>query len=200
MTPITQFSQLDLSKSYTYADYLTWKFDEFVELIKGRLLKPMAAPTPLHQQYSTNLILAIGPFLKGKPCRVYAAPFEVRLAAGGANGDEQIRTVVQPDISVVCDLSKIDRRGCLGAPDWIIEIVSPGNTAHDTRTKFNLYEENGVREYWIAYPREQNIEAYVLENGRYQLTAEYAEPGPMPVATLPGLAVEWADIFDDVQP
>ena len=199
MTPITQFSQLDLSKTYTYADYLTWKFDEFVELIKGRLLRPMVAPTPLHQQYSTNLILAIGPFLKGKSCRVYAAPFEVRLTASGANGDEQIRTVVQPDISVVCDLSKIDRRGCLGAPDWIVEIVSPGNTAHDTRTKFNLYEENGVREYWIAYPKEQSIEAYVLQDGRYQLSAEYAEPGPMLVATLPGLTIAWADIFDDVQ-
>lgn len=198
MAPITHFSQLDPNQSYTYADYLTWKFDEFVELIKGKLLRPMAAPTPVHQQYSTNLTLAIGPFLKGKSCRVYAAPFDVRLTTGGGNGDEQITTVVQPDLCVVCDLSKIDRRGCLGAPDWIIEILSPGNTAHDTRTKYDIYEENKVREYWIVTPGLYTVAAFVLENDRYHLAAEYAEPGPMPVHTLPGLAIEWADVFDDV--
>lgn len=197
MEPITSLSQLDSNKTYTYADYLTWKFEEFVELIKGKVLRHMSGPSSRHQQYSTNLIIEIGRFLKGKPCRVYAAPFDVRLTGGGANGDQQIKTVVQPDICVVCDLTKIDARGCVGAPDWIIEILSPGNVGHDTKIKFDLYEENGVREYWIVAPGINTVTVYVLEGAEYRIQAEYAEPGPMPVTTLPGLAVEWADVFDD---
>ena len=138
MEPITSLSQLDPSKTYTYADYLTWKFEEFVELIKGKVLRHRSGPSSRHQQYSTNLIVEAGRFLKGKPCRVYAAPFDVRFTGGGANGDQQIKTVVQPDICVVCDLTKIDARGCVGAPDWIIEILSPGNVGHDTKIKFDF--------------------------------------------------------------
>ncbi|AMR27975.1 restriction endonuclease [Hymenobacter psoromatis] len=195
MEPITQFSQLDLSKSYTYADYLTWKFDEFVELIKGRLMQPMAGPSRLHQVYALNMAANIRQFLKGKKCQVYIAPFDVRLTTGGVNGDQQITTVVQPDICVVCDLTKLDDRGCLGAPDWIIEIVSPGNTARDTKTKFDLYEESGVREYWMVYPGMKTITAYVLDNDQYKLAGEYIEPGLISVATVPGLALEWTEIF-----
>ncbi len=197
--PITQFAQLDPNGSYTYADYLTWKFEEFVELIRGRVMRKMAAPAPLHQTYALNLATEVRLFLKGKPCRAFIAPFDVRLKTGIGSGDAQVTTVVQPDICVVCDLAKIDERGCLGAPDWIVEILSPGNVGHDTRTKYALYEENGVREYWIVYPGEQTVLAHVLDaHGRYQLVAEYAEAGPMPVAAVPGLVVEWADVFDDL--
>ena len=130
---------------------------------------------------------------------MYYAPFDVRLTRSVGVGDAQIQTVVQPDIFVVCDQSKLDERGCLGAPDWIIEIVSPGNLKHDTKTKFDLYEEAGVQEYWVVFPGEKTILTYVLDaNGRYQIAAEYAEPGPMPVATLPGLAVEWSEVFDEL--
>ncbi|WP_375418763.1 Uma2 family endonuclease [uncultured Hymenobacter sp.] len=198
MTPITNFSQLDPNQTYTYADYLTWKFDEFVELVKGRLLRPMAGPSRRHQRYSTKFLRRLLASLDDKTCQVYHAPFDVRLTTGGANGDEQILTVVQPDISVICDLGKLDDRGCLGPPDWIIEIVSPGNTSHDTRTKFDLYEESGVREYWIVFPGVNTVAAYVLEGERYRLAAEYAQPGSIPVYTQPGLTLEWADIFDDV--
>jgi Uma2 family endonuclease len=199
MAPITSLSQLDPNGTYTYADYLTWKFDELVELIKGKVLRPMSAPVPVHQQYSVNLTTEIRQFLKGKPCRVYAALFDVRLTRSREWVDTQITTVVQPDICVICDLGKIDKRGCLGAPDWIIEIVSPGNLKHDTKTKYDLYEEAGVQEYWVVFPGEKTILAYVLDaNGRYQIAAEYAEPGPMSVATLPGLAVEWSEIFDEL--
>jgi len=195
MAPITQFSQLDLSKTYTYADYLTWKFDEFIELIRGKVMRPMAGPSRRHQEYSTNILSQILPLMKGNPCRVYHAPFDVRLTTGGANGDQQIQTVVQPDICVVCDSGKLDDRGCVGAPDWIIEILSPGNTTRDTRIKFDLYEESGVREYWIVYPGVKTVAAFTLVDNQYQLTAEYTEPGPISVATLPDLVVEWADIF-----
>ena len=195
MTPITQFSQLDLSKTYTYADYLTWKFDEFVELIKGKVVRPMAGAGRRHQTVSRRLEFQIESHLLHSQCEMFHAPFDVRLTRSTGNGDAQFRSVVQPDVFVVCDQAKLDERGCLGAPDWIIEIVSPGNNAQDTRTKFSLYEENGVHEYWIVYPGQQTIEAYVLENERYELAAEYAQPGPRPVATLPGLLLEWSQVF-----
>jgi len=196
MANLTQFSQLDLTKTYTYADYLTWKFDEFVELIKGRVMRPMAGPSRLHQVYVGNIFGEVRQFLKRSMCQVYIAPFDVRLTTAGANGDQQIRTVVQPDICVVCDPSKLDDRGCVGAPDWIVEILSPGNTTRDTRIKFDLYEESGVLEYWIVYPGVKTVAAFTLVDGQYKLTAEYTEPGPIPVATLPGLNLEWAEIFE----
>lgn len=197
MESITQFSQLDLSKRYTYADYLTWKFEEFVELIKGKVMQPMAGPRRMHQVYAGNIFSAIHQALRGNPCQVYIAPFDVRLTTAGANGDQQIQTVVQPDICVICDPAKLDDRGCLGAPNWIIEILSPGNTTRDTRVKFDLYEESGVAEYWIVYPGVKTVAAFTLENERYKLRAEYAEPGPIPVATLPDLALEWAAVFEE---
>ena len=195
MAPITQFSQLDLSKSYTYADYLTWRFDEFVELIRGKVMRPMARPNRRHQALSRNVEYLIETFLRTSRCEMYHAPFDVRLTKSGANGNQQITTVVQPDICVICDPSKLDDQGCVGAPDWIVEIVSPKNTSHDTRTKFDLYEENGVLEYWIVYPGLKSVAVFVLENGQYKVSADYAEPGLIPVVTLPGLHLEWADIF-----
>ena len=193
--PITDLSQLDVNKTYTYADYLTWKFEEFVEVIKGKLMQPMAGPSRMHQMYSLNIAAEIRQLLKGHACQVYVAPFDVRLTTAGANGDEQILTVVQPDICVVCDRNKLDDRGCLGAPDWIVEIISPGNTARDTRTKFDLYEESGVLEYWIVFPGIKTVAVYVFDQDQYRLSAEYAAPGPIPVHTLPGLALEWTEIF-----
>jgi Uma2 family endonuclease len=199
MAPITSLSQLDPNGTYTYADYLTWKFDEFVELIKGKVLRPMAGAGRRHQQLSRRLEYAIETHLKRSQFEMYHAPFDVRLTRSISGSDAQITTVVQPDIFVVCDPAKLDERGCLGAPDWIIEIVSPGNLRHDTKTKYDLYEEAGVQEYWVVFPGEKTILTYVLDaHGRYQITAEYAEPGPMLVATLPGLAVEWREVFDEL--
>ena len=203
VSPITRFAQLDPTQTYSYADYLTWKFDEFVELIRGKVMRPMASPRRQHQRLSRRIEFPIEAFLRGKRCEMYHAPFDVRLTSGGpnrrsalANGDAQIQTVVQPDICVVCDPAKLDDRGCLGAPDWIVEIVSPGNASHDTRTKYDLYEECGILEYWIVFPGLKTVTTYVLENGRYRLVAEYAEAGPLPVATLPGLTLDWTDIFE----
>jgi Uma2 family endonuclease len=194
MSP-AQLSHFDLSRNYTYADYLTWKF-ELIELVKGKMLRPLSGPSRRHQDYVANILGQLLPFLRGKACRAYHAPFDVRLPPpGGANFDEQVYTVVQPDVCVVCDPAKLDDRGCLGAPDWVIEIISPGHTARDTKIKFDLYEESGVSEYWILFPGEQTIAVYLLEGGRYRLSTEYAEPGPVPVRTLPGLSFDWTDIF-----
>jgi Uma2 family endonuclease len=199
MDVITDISQLDLSKTYTYADYLSWKFTDLVELVRGRILRKMSAPTAAHQRCSMNFSREIGTWLKGKNCQVFAAPFDVRLLRSTGNGDAQVRTVVQPDLCVICDLSKLDRRGCVGAPDWIIEIVSPGTAIHDTKTKFDLYAENGVGEYWIVYPGEQTVSVYVLREGDYQPQADYYEPGLIPSHTLPDLQLEWRDVFDGVE-
>ncbi len=156
----------------------------------------MSGPLDVHQLISGNLHVLLGAYLRRKPCQVRAAPYDVRLTTKGPNAaDEAITTVVQPDLSIICDRTKIDRRGCNGAPDWIIEVLSPGTIARDWKDKFALYEENGV--LWIVAPGEQAISAFVLENERYRLVGEYAEPGPVPCATLPGLVLEWADVFDD---
>ncbi|WP_310396936.1 Uma2 family endonuclease [Hymenobacter sp.] len=155
----------------------------------------MAGPSRLHQDYSGNIFGEVRQHLKGQPCRVYHAPFDVRLTTGGANGDAQIQTVVQPDICVVCDPAKLDDRGCLGAPDWIVEILSPGTVGRDTKIKFDLYEESGVAEYWIVFSGEKMMAAFLLDGGQYRLAGEYYTPGPIPVGTLPGLALEWSEVF-----
>ncbi|WP_223649216.1 Uma2 family endonuclease [Hymenobacter psoromatis] len=203
MTPtlpsvITDISQLDLSQSYTYADYLSWKFTEYVELIRGKVMRKMSAPVTAHQRCSMNFSREIGFYLKSKTCEVFAAPFDVRLTRNTGNGDAQVRTVVQPDLCVVCDPTKLDRRGCLGAPDWIIEIISPGTAAYDNHTKFNLYAENGVGEYWIVFPGERSISVYTLQDSDYQLQGDYYEPGLVPSRTLPELQLQWADVFENV--
>ncbi|OON67429.1 Uma2 family endonuclease [Hymenobacter sp. CRA2] len=198
MMTVTSVSQLDPNKHYTYADYLTWRFDELVELIRGKVRLMSPAPLRAHQEVTTNIIGLVKPALRGKTCRAYAAPFDVRLSRATPNGDAAVETVVQPDICIICDPQKLDVRGCLGAPDWIIEILSPGNTAHDTKTKFDLYEETGVREYWMVTPGLKNIVVYLLIEGQYQLQGEYAEPCEVPVHMLPGLILAWDDVFENV--
>lgn len=199
MPPITDISQLDLNKRYTYADYLTWQFSEWVELLRGRVRLMSPAPKRMHQKVSGQLFGTIFQHLRGRRCEVYHAPFDVRLTRSTPNGDAAVETVVQPDICVVCDPQKLDERGCLGAPDWIIEIVSPGNAAHDTKAKFDLYEEAGVREYWIVFPGEKSVAVYLLQaDGQYQLQGEYYQPGLIPSATLPEVAVTWEEAFEGV--
>ena len=121
---ITSISQLDLNKKYTYADYLTWQFDEMVELIKGRIFRMSPAPKRLHQEFSGNVFSEFHNYLKIKPCKVYEAPFDVRLIKNKNKDNKQIETVVQPDICIICDLDKLDDYGCIGSPDLIVEIVS----------------------------------------------------------------------------
>jgi len=198
MPPITSLSQLDLSKSYTYADYLTWQLTGFVELVKGKVRSMSPAPRRVHQEVSGYFFGSVYAHLLQRSCKVYHAPFDVRLTTAGPNSDAQITTVVQPDICVVCDPGKLDDKGCLGAPDWVIEILSPSTAAYDTREKFELYEESGVTEYWIVFPGEKTVATYVLENGRYQSRGSYFEPGLLPVHTLPGLQLEWEGLFAGV--
>lgn len=160
---ITELSQLDFSKSYSYFDYLSWKFQERVELIRGKVFNMSPAPASRHQRLLGKIGNELYSYLKGKPCEVFYAPFDVRLMR--STDDKQVTTVVQPDICVICDQSKIDERGCNGAPELVIEILSPGNSNKEMKNKFELYEEAGVVEYWIVDPEKEIVLLYVLENG-----------------------------------
>ncbi|MDQ3682369.1 MAG: Uma2 family endonuclease [Bacteroidota bacterium] len=185
----------DPSLSYTYADYLQWKFEERVELIKGRIFKMSPAPNPKHQQVSIKLSSRIFNLLEGKNCQVYAAPFDIRLPVKNRKRDNEITNVVQPDICIICDELKIDERGCCGAPDLVIEILSPGNTKKEVKIKFELYEEAGVKEYWIVYPAEENIAVFLLsENGKFNGAKIYAA-GDHIESTIKGLSINVNDIF-----
>ena len=187
--PITRFEDLDLTRQYTYADYMSWRFQERVELLRGWVAKTSPAPSMYHQRVAANLYALVGSQLRDE-CRYFPAPFDVRLRL--INGEE---SVVQPDLSVVCDASKLTEQGCDGPPDWVIEILSEGNTKRDTRDKYRLYEESGVREYWIVDPAHGSIMRYILEGERYQRLDpcfeddEAFSPEVLPEVVLNGAAV-----------
>lgn len=186
----------DPSLSYTYADYLQWKFEEQVELIRGKIFKMSPAPSPLHQKVCGKLFLRIGNFLENKSCQLFSAPFDVRLPIKNKKKDTEITTVVQPDLCVVCDESKIDNRGCVGAPDLIIEVLSQGNSMKEIRLKYELYEKSQVKEYWIVYPAEQNIAVFILnENNKYDGAKIYAGDDHIKSAAVKGLIINLNDVF-----
>lgn len=193
---VTQLSSLDLSKVYSYADYLTWQFEERVELINGKLFNMSPAPSLRHQEVSANLFLALGNQLKGHPCKMFAAPFDVRLPRPHEDGESSL-SVVQPDICVVCDLAKLDDRGCVGAPDLIVEILSPSTSQKDTRDKFELYQEAGVNEYWIIHPFEKTLIRYFLNTeGIYEATGRPQSAGDLAESlVLKGVIVELEKVF-----
>lgn len=168
MEKVTDILQLDPGKKYTYADYLNWQFNERVELIKGWLYRMSPAPKRMHQSVSMNLSGSFWYHFRKKTCRVFDAPFDVRLRKESSE-HSAIDTVVQPDICIVCDVDKLDDAGCLGAPDLIVEILSESTAKKDYNEKFNLYEENRVKEYWIANPATNTLEIYTLEDNTYQL-------------------------------
>ena len=196
---LEEFSKIeepDPSLVYTYADYLTWQFEERLELFRGKILK-LSAPGRRHQEISGNLHSGFHNFLKNKSCRVFHAPFDVRLPKKNRKKDTEVTTVVQPDISVVCDESKLDNRGCCGAPDLIVEILSPGNSKKEVRLKYELYEEAGVKEYWIIYPEEESIAVFLLDEktNRYAGASIYASGENIASASINGFVINTNEIF-----
>ncbi len=190
---ITKFEQLNLNELYTYTDYLTWQFEERVELIKGKIFK-MAAPSLRHQSISSDLHGIFWQYLENKPCKVYAAPFDVRLPIPKG---KKMYTVVQPDLCVICDKTKTDKRGAIGAPDLVVEIVSLSNSKRDLKDKFKIYEEAGVKEYWVIQPNEKMIFAYVLNNeGKYIGLEPFAEDDRLKSVLFPDLEFDLKRIFD----
>ena len=192
-----QFSDLDLTKTYTYADYLKWTFDERLELIKGYIFKMSPAPAEIHQRIFGKVFVRLSIYLDDKPCAVYAAPFDVRLVRK-SKIDKEIVTVLQPDICVICDLEKIDERGCLGAPDIVVEILSPGNNKKELQNKYEVYEEAGVQEYWILHPQEKTFFKYVLdEKGKFQPTRLLTLGDEVTSPILPGFTLNLDEVFAD---
>ena len=195
---VTDINQLDVNKKYTYADYLQWAFKERVELIKGMLFKMSPAPNLFHQKVSMILANKLYNFLQGKKCQVFTAPFDVRLTQKNNDKEEHIENVVQPDICVVCDPAKLDVRGCQGAPDLIVEILSPSSSKRDLKDKYALYQENAVQAYWVVHPMEQTILVYTLDdNGQYQAGPLMTRGDQIDVGVLPGLIIALDDIFEE---
>lgn len=198
MEKITNLSQLDTNGVYSYADYLTWQFEQTVEIIKGKLM-PMAAPNRKHQRISWQLSGAFFSILKGYKCQAYAAPFDVRLydRKKSLKANQNVFTVIQPDLCVICDLTKLDDKGCLGAPDLIIEILSPGNSKKEMKTKKDLYEESGVKEYWVIDATHETLIQYVLQtNNKYSPPQIWVSDDTVVSAVFDNLKIMLTDIFE----
>lgn len=196
MAKITDINTLDLTKSYTYADYLTWNFQERLEILKGKIFKMSPAPNRKHQEISAKIFREFDRYFEKKPCNIYYAPFDVRLINyKKSTSDKEITTVFQPDICVICDKTKLDDRGCLGAPDLIIEILSPGNSKKEMDIKFDLYEENGVKEYWIVEPYQKSILIYTLQNDKYIGLKPIVEEGLVHSPLFPEMSFNVEEVF-----
>jgi Uma2 family endonuclease len=184
------------NKSCSYADYLSWPNEERWEIIDGVPYDMSPAPLRRHQEISMALSGEFYTYLKGKPCKVYAAPFDVRLPKDGEVEDRDITTVIQPDIAVVCKLERLDSRGCLKAPDLIVEILSPFTSSKDSVKKFDLYEREGVREYWVVRPDEQTVSVFMLgSDNRYGRPEMYTEYDKIKVGIFDSLVIDLQDIF-----
>jgi Uma2 family endonuclease len=188
-------ADLDMNKLYTYADYFKWQFEERVELIKGRIFKMSPAPNYFHQSIAGELYGLLREYLKGHPCKAMIAPFDVRLPRKSKE-DKDIVTVLQPDVCVVCDPSKFDYRGCIGAPDIVVEILSPGNNAKELRNKFEVYEEAGVKEYWVISPQDNTFLMNTLVDGRYVTSRQMAAGDIVTTTVLPGFTIDLKELFD----
>ena len=186
-------ADLDINKTYTYADYLKWDFKERVELIMGKLFKMSPAPSSRHQKISMSFSRQLANFLDEKPCDVYAAPFDVRIPRKSAD-DRDIITVVQPDLCVICDKSKVDQKGCLGAPDIVVEILSPSNNSVELNNKFDLYESVGVKEYWIVSPQDNTFLVNTLINGKY-VPSRLMTSGSYESSVLVGFSLDLSKLF-----
>jgi len=181
-------------KRFTYGDYLAWPDDERWEIIDGEAYDMTPAPNRFHQKIAGNLFSIIHRFLEGKACEVYIAPFDVRLPDSD-EVDEKVCTVVQPDIVVVCDPKKLDERGCRGAPDWVIEILSPSTSGKDHLKKRELYERHGVKEYWLIHPTDRVVMIYRLAKKTFGKPSVYEDESEIQVGIFPDLMVQTSKIF-----
>ncbi len=193
---ITELSQLNPDGVYSYADYITWQFQERIELIKGRILTMSPAPSVRHQRIVGAVYVQVVAHFKKRPCQVFIAPFDVRLynRKKSIKASKDIFTVVQPDLCIICDEAKLDEQGCNGAPDLVVEVLSPGNTKHEMNQKFDLYRDAGVLEYWLVEPADEVVLVYVLQNDQYIGLKPMTETLTSP--TFPALTLDLGEIFE----
>lgn len=181
-------------RTYTYQDYLLWSEDERIEIIDGRLYM-QAAPSRTHQKMLSELHRQLANYLIGKACEVYPGPFEVVLCFEEENQNES-RNVFEPDITVVCDTSKLDESGCKGAPDMVIEIISPSTGRKDKMEKFHKYEQAGVQEYWIVEPQEKIVTVFILEESlTYGRPSLYSDEQEIQVSIFDDLRIDLKTVF-----
>lgn len=183
------------SEKYTFADYITWPDEERWELIEGKAWDMSPAPNREHQRLSMYLSVEIYSFLKDKPCEVYAAPFDVRLPDSDQSSEEDILSVVQPDLAVICDKKKLDKRGCVGAPDLIVEILSPSTSYKDETHKLKLYEKHGVREYWVINHDAEIIMVHHHNGEKFDKTDYLRGDDILMSSVLPELELPLKSIF-----
>ncbi|MCI8842926.1 MAG: Uma2 family endonuclease [Oscillospiraceae bacterium] len=179
---------------FSYADLLAWDDNTRYELYNGQPVA-LASPSDIHQRILGELHLQFGTYLRGKKCRVYLSPFDVRLFEKRGELPENIDTVVQPDLMVVCDPNKVDRHGVHGAPDLVIEILSPTSARYDKITKFNLYQRAGVLEYWLVDPSSRTVSVYLLEDGVYHAATVYSSDLSVPVGVLDNCYIDLPSVF-----
>jgi Uma2 family endonuclease len=180
--------------SYTYADYRTWDNGQRWEIIEGAPCLMSPAPTFAHQQLCGEVFGQLREYLKGKPCQAALAPLDVRF-----EDNDRTNTVVQPDVMVICDKTKIKKEGCVGAPDVVFEVLSPTTASRDMITKYSLYEKHGVREYWVIDPEEKTLVRFSLQDGQYQRSQ--LQRGRMESLAMPGFTLEAQELFaslDDI--
>jgi Uma2 family endonuclease len=181
---------------HTYADYLTWSRTHGDELIDGTAyVREPPSPSVPHQAIVGELHLQIATALKGKPYRVFLAPLDVRLPRS-TEEDDQVDTVVQPDLLIVSDLRKIEARGIRGAPDWLAEVLSPATARYDATLKLRAYERAGVREVWLVHPAEHALSIYLLQTGHYARPIRLELKGQTPLTAIPGVIIDWDQILD----
>ena len=183
-------------RKYSYADYLKWPDEERFELIEGIVYDMSPAPSPQHQNLLFEIAGLLYNFLKDRRCRAFPAPFDVRFPEKGDTSDSSLFNVVQPDITVVCDPEKIDDRGCLGAPDLIIEILSPSTAFKDETEKMMLYEKHGVGEYWLVNPVAKYIVVYRHNGTGFDKPDYYKENDLLESATLCGLTIDLKELWE----
>lgn len=196
MATITDLSQLDLNATYSYADYVKWQFDQRIELLRGKIFPMTPAPNVQHQRVATAILGQLFIYFRGKECQLFSAPFDVRLynRKKSLKASKEIYTVVQPDICVICDQSKLDKQGCNGAPELVIEILSPGNSKREVNEKYELYQEAGVQEYWLVEPAEELVFVYVLnEQEKYIGLKPAADWVVSPL--FPELTIDLEEVF-----
>ena len=186
--------ELIREKSYTYEDLLSWDDGNRYELYDG-ILVVMESPSDTHQAISMELARQLANFLVGKKCKAFSAPFDVRLFEKPGDSPEDVDTVVQPDLMVVCDQSKLDRHGIYGAPDLVVEIISPSTQRYDRLVKLDLYQRAGVQEYWIVDPLYRSVQVLTLTGGQLLPKEVYGRTGIARVNVLEGCFIDLSTVF-----
>lgn len=182
---------------HTYADYCSWPDDVRYELIDGVAYAVGPAPVRRHQGILGEIFRQVANILEGSPCRPYIAPFDVRLPKA-EEADNDVDTVVQPDLVVICDRAKLDDKGCRGAPDWVVEVLSPSTAGHDQILKRALYQRVGVREYWLVHPVDRIVTIYTLNSGSYGVPDVRELVGTLAVAVLPEIVIDWERVVREL--